>query len=570
VSGVAGWFDPDGVDPGKLAAAATATPYRGQATSVITDDAFAVCRTGTGGGHHRSTRSDLLLDGRIDAVLRGPAAHSTIDAMHERLDQAGISALNEFAGDFALALVSGRGSVLLARDAIGMRPMYVSRRGRRFAFASEPSILIALGFATDELDPPMIVAFLSGWQASDGRTAFRDVHEIPPGTWLRLGPHGETSTGTWFDPSLLVQGSMRHRDAVEALREALRESVISRARGRRVAIALSGGRDSGSVMVAAARAGIDATGITQSYDADLPVNEGHLAKAVCEAHAMPWMEATVASCPTWKQLEEVPGWSGGPITYSMVPESVALPEVASDSNFEVVMYGAGESLFSGSELVILDLVRRGRVASALRAAAAFRRIWDRPYSRQVKVLGRALAPPSLLRFRERRRPLPPWVPRAIDVSDFVEPEPRSDMAALVRELVKPPSAGFSLDERLYRSRGLEFTCPLLDLRVISIALSVDLDARAPIRTPKPLLSEAFLGQLGASRVKMSFRPYYRRLARRTQAAFPGLFSAQSYACQQGFVDPSGLQAAASDRWLQDSLAISVLEMWLRRPVGWPV
>jgi hypothetical protein len=280
------------------------------------------------------------------------------------------------------------------------------------------------------------------------------------------------------------------------------------------------------------------------------------------------MEAIVTSCPTWQQLEEVPRWSGGPITYSMVPESVALPDVARDANFEVVMYGAGESLFSGSELVILDLIRRGRAGSALRAADAFRRVWGRPYSRQLKVLGRALAPPSLLRFRERRRPLPPWVPRAVDLSDFMELEPRSDRDALLRALVKPRSTGFSLDERLYRSRGLEFTCPLLDLRVVSVALSVDLNDRAPVRRPKPLLSEAFLGRLGDSRVKMSFQPYYRRLARKTQVAYPELFSPQNHASQQGFVEPSGLHATGSDRWLQDSLAISVLELWLRRPVGW--
>jgi hypothetical protein len=137
---------------------------------------------------------------------------------------------------------------------------------------------------------------------------------------------------------------------------------------------------------------------------------------------------------------------------------------------------------------------------------------------------------------------------------------------LLWELNAAYSSGYSLDERLYRTRGIEFTCPLLDLRVVSVALSLSLDDRAPIEEPKPILAAAFLGHLAESRVKMSFVPYYRRVARRMQAAFPHLFSPGNLASQRGYVEPAGLLAVGSDPWLQRSLAVSVLEMWLRRPV----
>jgi hypothetical protein len=133
-------------------------------------------------------------------------------------------------------------------------------------------------------------------------------------------------------------------------------------------------------------------------------------------------------------------------------------------------------------------------------------------------------------------------------------------------LLDAPPAGYDLEERLYQTRRVEPGYPLLDLRVVSVAISLGLPERAPTPRPKPMLAAAFLGDLAESRVKMSFVPYYERLARRTQRAYPEFFSRDSIACERGFLEPEGLAVVDEDRFLIETLRIPILEMWLRKPV----
>jgi hypothetical protein len=169
-------------------------------------------------------------------------------------------------------------------------------------------------------------------------------------------------------------------------------------------------------------------------------------------------------------------------------------------------------------------------------------------------------------MREQIRAMPPWIPASF-VPDFVEATaPRSDRHDLLMSLRSPHPAGFDLEERMYQTRGVEPAYPLLDLRVVSVALSLELDERAPIDRPKPLLAAAFLGELADDRLKMSFTPYYHRLAQRMQRAYPELFAMDGLAARGGFIEPVGLASIGEERWLIESLGVAVLELWLRQPI----
>jgi asparagine synthetase B (glutamine-hydrolysing) len=382
---------------------------------------------------------------------------------------------------------------------------------------------------------------------------------------LRVDLGGHSLEGRWFEPERLRGPLLRGSEAVEATREAVTAAVLSRAAGRRVGVSLSGGRDSGSVAVAAARADIDVTGVTQTFDPDLSVREEHLARALCRRHGLDWLPAPVLSCPDPATLAEVPEWSGTPLTYLAVPQATAVVDVAASSGLQVVLTGeGGEPLFTSWDIAVADLVRTGHPAAALRAARNFRSVWGRSYARQMKVAARAAMPRALLAARERIRPVPPWVRGKARRSLKIDAAPRSERQSLLTALSSPDPAGYDLEERLYQTRGVEPGYPLLDLRVVSVALSLDLAHRAPITTPKPMLAAAFLGDLAESRVKMSFEPYYRRLATRMHRTYPGLFSRESCVCRLGFIEPNGLDAINEPEWLVDSLGIGMVELWLRR------
>ena len=575
MSGILGLFDPDGVDVRLLERAAVPAAYRGapEVTSAGHTLAIGVLARPVDTAWLLSTpRSILAFDGRVDAAMRGRAGSEPSrpgpSVLQDRFEHHGAAALNDFAAEFALAIAEqGSTDLLLARDAFGLHPLYVATRGRRVGFASDPAVLVAMGVAGDDLDPAVVAAYLSRNEPLDGRTAFRDVQAMLPGTWMRVRSDGSRDLGRWFDPELLRGPRLSREDAIDAVRETVGAAVRSRVGGRRCGISLSGGRDSGSVAIAAAREEIGAVGITQTFDPDLPVREDHLARALCDRHELGWIAAPVASCPTPAQLDDVARWSGTPLSYFAFPQAVAVADAASEAGIEIVLTGeGGEPLFTSSDVAVLDLVRTGHPMQAVRAARRFHEVWGRSYGRLAKVAGRAIAPRRLLEMRERVRPVPPWVRGKVARTLAVETAARTDRKALLKALRDPHPAGYDLDERLYQTRNVESAHPLLDLRVVSVALSLALADRAPIEVPKPMLAAAFLGDLAHDRLKMSFVPYYDRLATRMHMAYPELFSVDGLAARHGLIDPAGLVAIECDDWNVDSLGVAVLELWLRRPL----
>lgn len=573
MSGIVGWLDPFGVEPSRLIDAAAPAAYRGSIELLTVTDSIVLgtlARPDEARSASLTDRSVLVMDGRVDATIAPPGAPAPIDrapheVMHDAMERRGPDALNAFAAEFALALASPiEGRLTLARDAFGLHPLYVASMGRRFAFASDPAVLVRLGLASGELDGDVIAAALARSEPLDGRTAFRGVVELLPGSWLQVDVEGRREQGQWFEPERLRGPRLRGNEAVDAVKEAVTRAVISRTGGGSTGVLLSGGRDSGSVAIAAARAGIELTGLTQTFDDDLPVQEAALARDLARREGIRWLPAPVASRPSWAELQDVPRWSGTPLAHWAFPQAVGPIDAAADAGISVLLTGdGGDPLFSASDVAVLDLARTGRFVSAARATHAFHRVWHYPYSRIAKVAGRAVAPRSLLRVRERLRPVPPWVRHRVSYSFVEETAPRSDRHSLLMQLRAPHPAGFDLDERLAQTRGVRLAHPLLDLRVVGVALSLGLRDRVPAPRPKPMLAAAFLGDLAATRVKMSFLAYYDRLARRMHAAYPELFAPGNLSSRTGFVDGAALKHAGTDRWRTESLGAAVLELWLR-------
>jgi asparagine synthetase B (glutamine-hydrolysing) len=567
-------MDSDGVDVRVLAAAMNAGSYRGVPRIHLAHPTIALCtfaHEGEARSESRLGTSMLVMDGRVDAVLRGAAQVPESDQasfLHRALLAGEPSSLNDFAAEVAVGLVpEPADELLLARDPFGLRPLFIARAGRRFAFSSDAGILMKLGVASDELDPDVVSAWLARRFPLDGRTAFRSIREVLPGGWIRVDLQGRYWEGRWFDPGRLDGPRLGGVDATDAVREAVTDAVRARSGRGRVAISLSGGRDSAAVAIAAARAGIDATGLTYAFDTDLPIDETPLARQVCSQLGIPWASAPVTSRPARERLDEVPRWSGTPLAYGPFPEGTAMADAAAEGGFDVVLNGeGGEPFFGSSEICVLDFARTGHLAAATRAARRFKEDWDRSYLRLAKVTARAMAPRALVRQRERRRTSPPWVrgriPDAL-IDAFV---PRSDRQARMQALATRHASAYDLEERIYQWRRVEPAYPLLDLRVVGVAMRLRLEHRSPVRRFKPILASAFLGELEGSRVKMSFMPYYDKLARNVQSSFPELFTADGLAADQGFLLPAGLSAIRDDRWRIDSLRVAVLETWLRRSI----
>ena len=102
----------------------------------------------------------------------------------------GPALLPRLRGMFAFALHDAeRRETVLARDPLGIKPLYWMEDGRRLAFASEVQAL-RRAIGTRGLDPEGLASFLVWGSVAAPRTLYRGVHALPSGSWLHVRAEG--------------------------------------------------------------------------------------------------------------------------------------------------------------------------------------------------------------------------------------------------------------------------------------------------------------------------------------------------------------------------------------------
>ncbi len=163
------------------------------------------------------------------------------------LEREGAAALTRFDGMFALARWDPRRrTLLLARDRLGIKPLYHARLGDAFVFASEIRALLALGVRAAANPEAIDVHATFLWNPGP-ETAFSGILRLPPGTALELRDGNARSSRYWRMAPSPVSG---RADPV-----AVREAVVSDVRRQLVSdvpvgLLLSGGLDSSFIACA--------------------------------------------------------------------------------------------------------------------------------------------------------------------------------------------------------------------------------------------------------------------------------------------------------------------------------
>lgn len=570
MSGIFGLFDPAGPDVEALREAAARVTYRGRpvihARPPVALGTFV--RDGEEAGFIETEHGAFVADARVDATLSGTVAerlarrHSGAALLEAVLAARGPTALAELAADFALARFDAAAETLtLSRDAFGLRPIFWAERDSRVAFACDPAILVALGFATGELHRPTVASYLALRDFGGEQTAFVGIHRVLGGRWIRFG---RREVGRWFRPEDVPEERATPDEFAESLRGAVVAAVSARARGRQVCVLQSGGRDSGAVAVALAKAGVRATCLTQVFAPEHACSEEEPALELAEALGHRWCKCSAPTDVTPDDIAALPLLAGTPAALWGTLQLRALRDAAEATGAAVVLDGqGGEPLFSAAPVAVLDLVRAGRPRMAAAAAKNFHSRWTYPYSVQAKAIFRALAPGPLLELRERFRPIPPWVRERVTTRVDPVTAPRSARHHLYVALA---SAGerpaLEALERLFQTSNLEYACPLVDQRVVRLALALPVEFRVPLPGPKPILTRALLDGFDATRRKARFVSYFAHLADAVFKHFPSVLGAGSLSVAGKFVRPEGLTALREPRWRTGVLPLLSLEAWL--------
>ena len=173
----------------------------------------------------------------------------------------GTDCVDHFKGMFAFAIAEREtGVVTLARDRLGIKPLYVAENPGRLRFASTVRALLDAGDVDTELDRHALHHYMSFHSVVPApRTIYRGVRKVPPATVRVIHPDGTQSDTVYWRPVFErdpARVSWTVRDWQDALMDALRTAVERRmVADVPVGVLLSGGIDSSIVVALLAEQG---------------------------------------------------------------------------------------------------------------------------------------------------------------------------------------------------------------------------------------------------------------------------------------------------------------------------
>lgn len=275
----------------------------------------------------------------------------------------GIDCVKDFVGQFAFAVWDPRDATLwLARDRVGIRPLYLARTGEGVAFASEAKALFAGGWLAPRLDERGVVDAVHLWAPMTPRTQFDGVEALPPAHVACVKDGVVTQRRYWALD--LSDGNVRRDlsmdEAKEAVRAVLDDAVTLRLRADvPVAAYLSGGLDS-SLICALAQRRLGGTLQTFSVGfAQARYDERAFQQEVATALGTTHHVVEVQDADVGALLPEVV-WHGEQVLVRSAPGPfLALSRLVRQHRTKVVLTGEGaDEVFLGYDLYKETKVRQ--------------------------------------------------------------------------------------------------------------------------------------------------------------------------------------------------------------------
>lgn len=283
-------------------------------------------------------------------------SHCDTEVLLELYLRDGIAALPKLNGMFAFAIHDQRsGELVLARDALGVKPLYIYECERGVAFASEIKALLPfMRREGHKIDPISLHRYLTFLWCPAGGTPFANVRKLSPGSVMVVKNGKLAKQWCWYKLPIRsgVTASMSEADSIGAVRDGLRTAVHRQmVADVPVGAFLSGGLDS-SAIVAFAREfvpdircftieaiGGDDAGETQ----DLPY-----ARRVAQHLGVPLDVVRIDAVQMARDLEQMVWQLDEPLGDPAPLNVLYIARLARENGIKVLLSGAGgDDLFSG-------------------------------------------------------------------------------------------------------------------------------------------------------------------------------------------------------------------------------
>jgi asparagine synthase (glutamine-hydrolysing) len=304
----------------------------------------------------------------------------------------GVEALERFNGMFAFAVYdSSERSILIARDAAGIKPVYVWHGNQGLVFGSQLDVVLAHPWLRgSRIDRLGLGAYLRRGFVAEGASVVEGVELLPGGTCLRIDADGIPSRSTWFAFKPNENPPPNEADILDCLYGAVERQLVADVP---VGLFLSGGVDSPLVAGLAARSSerpLPTFTVRRSDADDESQDASQYAKAFGLSNRVVELSGGfLVSC-----AEEALAAASEPLgDYSIIP-TLAVCRVAAGDARVLLSGDGGDELFWGYPerfLTILDLCESFAQPFSLRSARWFGRKWfglgSAPYSLRYRSIG---------------------------------------------------------------------------------------------------------------------------------------------------------------------------------------
>jgi asparagine synthase (glutamine-hydrolysing) len=432
-------------------------------------------------------------------------------------EERGPQCVEALRGMFAFAVWDEREqSLLLARDRVGIKPLYYCQAGGRLAFASELKALLTLPEVGRVLNCAAlghVFAFLTTPQAD---SIIQGVHKLEPGTVL-VASRGGVRLSRYWDLEWAPDYGRSEAELVEELRSRLEESVrLHMVSDVPLGAFLSGGVDSSAVVATMARLSSQPVKTFSIGFEEDDYNElahaGQVARAFGTEHHELILQPDVLGV-----LEDLAWYLDEPFGDPSAIPTYMVSQLAAEHVTVVLSGDGGDELFAGYDRYRVEAKerRRERIPAAVRRALGAlarrspERMKGRNFLRHLALDGLERYLDALTQFRreEQRELFQPDVFALVSGGD-----PWREMGAYIAEPDRnwlsslqhlDTRAYLPLDilakvDRMSMAHSIEARVPLLDHEFIEFAATIPPELKLRQGTSKYIFKRALRGRLPAS------------------------------------------------------------------------
>lgn len=456
-------------------------------------------------------------DLRIDLKSRGYTFRSNTDTeviLYLFLSE-GPAMLDRLNGMFAIAIWDNKErSLFIARDRLGVKPLYYACQQDAFYFASEEKALFAAG-VVKQFDPGTLEELLCFRYVAGEQTPFVGIKRLLPGHYL-VWKYGNIEIRRWWN---LAQRAMALREGLpQDLNRWFRETFDDAVRLRRISdvpvgVLLSGGLDSSSVAASlSSQAGAGLASFTVRF-AESKYDEGPLAQQVAERWRLKYHELKVPPDQLESLLHTASWFNDEPLVHASDLHLLAISQYAKP-RVTVLLSGEGGDETLGGYVryapLRYPLLLRAARPILPRLAASLR------LNGRIRKLGRFLALGSLERFVlfNSCEVLPDEL-RSVGLEPAAQYPFRENVLAEARTLYPEDPVRQAMysdhhtflcsildrNDRMTMGASIECRVPFLDFRLVEMLAALPTPALLAGRQSKQLLRSSVGDRLPAAVIR---------------------------------------------------------------------